>query len=96
MKVNVLYAPLLNQEGSNYGETRISFPATEIVVEEVARKLPESNLKEQLLKGSEYCRLKYEETEPASWGESQDLWSQERSATAESLEQALEWYFTLD
>ena len=97
MHVNTLYAPLLNQDGSNFGETRISFPATEIAdVEKFASKLPESNLKDQLLAGSEYCRLKFEETEPATWGESQDLWSQERSATANSLAHAIEWYFAED
>lgn len=94
MKVNVIYCSLVNEYGSMFGETRISFPTTEIVVEELIQRLPWGELKNKLSEKSEYCPLKYEEVEPQDWGYgSQDLWHQERSATAKSLEDALEMYY---
>lgn len=93
-KFNVIYVPLVNQYGSVFGETRITFPTTEIVVEELTSRLPWGELRTKLSEKSDYCPLKYEETEPENWGYgSQDLWSQERSASATSLEHALEMYY---
>ena len=91
---------MLNEYGSNYGTLRISFPATEIVAEEIAARIPSSNLRDELLKG-EFKRLRFREKNafgeiPDDWGKSQDLWNQEHSATAESLDQAIDRYFTED
>ena len=93
-KFNVIYCSLFNEYGSKFGETRVSFPTVEITVEELTQRLPSGELKNDLINRSEYCPLRYEEVEPQDWGYgSQDLWSQERSASATSLEDALEMYY---
>lgn len=94
-KLNVLYVPLVNQDGTNFGTVRTTFPVTEVDLKLLAATLPASNLKDQILAG-ETSRLRFEQSAPEGWGNNCDVWDQERNKEVASLDEAIKYYFAED
>lgn len=94
--LNTLYSPLLNQYNTNFSYTRISFPLTEISLEDLKAKISSkdgdnSNLFRWL--GTDNCRFANESEPSKNWGNSNDIWSQERDEEVASIDEALDYYF---